>query len=273
MPPVLRERNGPGRGRFLLHHERTFRLRLAAVEFVLFQSVGKRGDLLARYVERFLSPVLRRAGVHDHAAGRFACAGRGVDRVTQPPVLANVREQAGGGAAPENRDGCPSRVEVVGPVRHRVVGEPDVRLRAVDREVIAKRPAWPVLHHRQHVRLPVAKECFDLIAHRLELDRPGDGKDRLGRPDRCSVVPVDRGVRDAGQIAELPIIRAAPRVGVDAASQFDADLLLRVVLNRLQPLPQPIQRRIVLGLRQVRPPRDVGVDRQHFRQSVRDHDG
>ncbi len=177
--PVAGDRRRAGDRRFLLHDERTLRPGLATSQFVFRNSLPKSLELADRDVERFLCALGHRPGITQHARFVAEAAQAGVNRIAQPPPLADFGEEAGTHSPAQHTHCRPGRVIVGIAVRNGVVGDADVRLGRVERDVVPRRAARCCFKCGRRLPRPVAEQVADQVDHFIEVDVAGDTEDRL----------------------------------------------------------------------------------------------
>ncbi len=139
-------------------------------------------DLGEHDVEGLLRPVGRGAGVAEHRGPVAMALVGGVDRVAQPPLLADLGEEPGRRIAAEDGHGGAGGVVLGAVDGRRGPGQGDLDLLGLAEQMIAARPGRPLGDRRLRPRRPAPEEPADRVAEPRPVDRPGHAQDRAVGP-------------------------------------------------------------------------------------------
>src|SRR5262249_30565089 len=152
---------------------RAFDASLEPIQFALLNPASQFSQLVDRHIERLLRPLGSCPSVAKHARSIALRMQRRINRVTQPALLANFREQSRTRAARKNAHGRP-RLKVVGMlVWNRWVSNANVRLIRFERNIVPRRSPVARRRLRDVERLPVAEQLLSHIAKPLPIEVAG----------------------------------------------------------------------------------------------------
>ena len=264
--PVAGDAGGAGGARLLLHDEGAFGAGLAAGEFLGGDAVFEANEFADQDIEGFLGALGGGSGVAEDAGLVFEGVGGGVDGVTEAALFANFGEEAGAHAAGEDVDGGPGGVVLGVVVGDAVVGDADLGLGGLVREVIDLRAGRSGLDDGIGFGLPVTEEAADEVDQFLRVDIPGDGEDGAVGADAAGGVRADGVGGERGDGVEAAFVGEAPRGGVTASLEFLHHLLAGFVFEAAEGLFDADAGGLELVFGEVGPLKHVGVEGEGFGQ-------